>query len=121
MVAANIKFLRTFSGMNQTEFGELFNRNRGNIDSYERSIAKPPTSMLVALAQHYGLTLEDLTTKDLRKKPELLLKDIGRKELNVEKCADLLKAKDELIKEQKETIVFLKKQVEILTRKVGKK
>jgi transcriptional regulator with XRE-family HTH domain len=120
MVATNIKFLRRFSGLNQTEFGKLFKRNRGNVDSYERGVAKPPTALLVALAKHYGLTLEALTTVDLRKSPGLLFKSSSHKELHERKCADLLKAKDELIKEQRQTIDFLKKLIQKLTRNMAK-
>lgn len=121
MIASNLKFLRTFAGLNQTEFARLFKINRGNIDSYERSVAKPPIATLNAIAKHFGITIETLQLEDIKNNPGLLLQRSSFKDFQQTTCAEIIKAKDELIKEQKETIEFLKKQVEKLTRKVGEK
>jgi transcriptional regulator with XRE-family HTH domain len=120
MIAANIKYLRTHSGLNQTEFAKLFNLTRGKVDSYERSVAKPSTKTIHAIAKHYGLTVELLNTKSIKENPVLLQRQLSVNDLNQAAIKHLLKTKDELIKEQKETIKFLKIQIEKSTKKVTK-
>lgn len=71
-LGSNIKFLRNYSGLNQTDFAKLFNLTRGKVDSYERNVAKPSITTINAIAVHYGLAIELLHSKNLNANPGLL-------------------------------------------------
>lgn len=114
MLGSNIKQIRNYSGLSQSEFANKFNLTRGQIDSYERNIAKPSIATIKAIAEHYGLSIEVISTKDLKLNPGLLYPRAPIQQVSQTKYDDLLKAKDELIKEQREIIKFLQKQVIII-------
>ncbi len=65
ILAKNIKKLRLFKSMNQTEFAELFDINRSNIGSYEESRAEPKLEVLIKIADVFKLTLDQLVRKEL--------------------------------------------------------
>jgi len=110
-LGSNIKFLRNYSGLNQTEFAKLFNLTRGKVDSYERNVAKPSITTVKAIAEHYGLAIELLHSKNLNTNPGLLNSGMSVPEMNRVKYEDLLLAKDELIKEQRDIIKFLQNKL----------
>ena len=65
ILAKNIKQLRLFRSMNQTEFAELFGINRSNIGSYEESRAEPKLEVLMRIADEFDVTLDQLVRKEL--------------------------------------------------------
>lgn len=65
VLAKNIKKLRLYKGMNQTEFAELFGINRSNIGSYEEARAEPKLEVLLKIAKHFKLTVDQVVSKEL--------------------------------------------------------
>lgn len=65
LLARNIKKLRMFKNLNQTEFAALFDLNRPTIGSYEEGRSEPRLATLQKIARHYQLTIDDLVTKEL--------------------------------------------------------
>ncbi len=118
MIGKNVKFLRNYSGLNQTEFGKLFGITRGMIDTYEREKAKPSFELLNRVAKHFNLSLEAITQKDLTMNPGLLYSGASVEEQKSVVNGDLLAAKDEQIKLLKEQNKFLQEQVKDLTRQL---
>jgi transcriptional regulator with XRE-family HTH domain len=117
MIGTNIKYLRRNSGLSQTKFAKLFNVNRGNIDSYERKIASPPIKVVKAIAEHYGLSVEAISFTELKQSSGQ--RSHSQNSLNL--YVDIIKAKDDIINEQREMIRYLQKQNQILTQKLAKK
>jgi transcriptional regulator with XRE-family HTH domain len=108
MVSSNIKFLRNYSGLSQPAFGKIFNVSRGMIDSYERELANPSTKLIVKIAEHYKMSVDDITKRDLRTDSEIIF---GKENENLESpnlvSIELLQSKDDLI-------IVLKTEVEYL-------
>jgi DNA-binding XRE family transcriptional regulator len=65
ILARNIKKLRMFKSLNQTEFASLFDLNRPTIGSYEEGRSEPKLQTLLKIAHHYKLTVDDLVSKEL--------------------------------------------------------
>lgn len=65
VLARNIKKLRLFKSLNQTEFAELFDLNRPTIGSYEEGRSEPRLATLQKIAKHYNLTMDEIVSKDL--------------------------------------------------------
>ncbi|MGE0931705.1 helix-turn-helix domain-containing protein [Peijinzhouia sedimentorum] len=60
----NIKHLRNSIEANQEEFGRLFNVNRANVTSYERSVV-PHIVVVNEILKYFNLTLDQLINSDL--------------------------------------------------------
>lgn len=65
ILAKNIKQLRLFKSLNQTEFASLFGINRSNIGSYEESRAEPKLDVLIKIADEFEITLDQLVRNEL--------------------------------------------------------
>lgn len=65
ILARNIRKLRMFKNLNQTEFAALFDLNRPTIGSYEEGRSEPKLPTLLKIARHYQLTVDDLISKEL--------------------------------------------------------
>lgn len=121
MIATNVKYLRNFSGLNQTAFGQLFKATRGMIDTYERGVAKPSVDFIRALAEHYNISVDVLMKKDLRLNPGLMYANASGIEVTANNADDLLRAKDEMIKELRQQIKYLQKQNDDLMKALAGK
>lgn len=64
-LARNLRKLRSFKNLNQTEFAELFELNRPTIGSYEEGRSEPKLATLHRIARHFNLSIDDLFSKDL--------------------------------------------------------
>jgi len=64
-ISSNIKFLRTLTGMSQSDLAEKVGLNRGNITSYERDVAKPSIDTLPKIAGFFNVSLSDFIQLDL--------------------------------------------------------
>lgn len=62
----NIRSLRKLRNWSQEELAQKIGLNRGNIASYEKGTAEPKICNLLKLAQLFGVSIFDLTGKDLR-------------------------------------------------------
>jgi len=65
ILSRNIKKLRLFKNLNQTEFAALFDLNRPTIGSYEEGRSEPKLLALQKIAKHYKLTIDDIVSKEL--------------------------------------------------------
>jgi transcriptional regulator with XRE-family HTH domain len=64
-LSLNLKFLRAQLKMSQEELASKIGLNRGNIASYENGTAEPKICNLLKLSQLFGVTIAELTQKDL--------------------------------------------------------
>lgn len=66
----NIRFLRRSLGWSQEELGSRIGLNRGNIASYENGTAEPKIYNLFKLADLFGVSILDITQRDLSAEEE---------------------------------------------------
>lgn len=64
-IAKNIKKLRLFKSLNQTEFADLFGITRSSVGSYEEGRAEPKLDTLLKIADHFKLQVDDIVRKEL--------------------------------------------------------
>lgn len=62
----NIRCLRKKLNLSQEELANRIGLNRGNIASYENGTAEPRICNLLKLSNLFGITIMDLTQRDLR-------------------------------------------------------
>ena len=62
----NIRCLRKKRSLSQEELANKVGLNRGNIASYEKGTAEPKICNLLKLSHLFGVSIIDLTQKDLR-------------------------------------------------------
>lgn len=65
-IGKNIKKIRKYHKLNQTEFANLFGLSRANIGSYEEERAEPKIDAVIKIAKHYNIDLETIITKELK-------------------------------------------------------
>ena len=74
-LSANIKYLRTQKGLKQTDLAKTLGKTSAAISDYEKGKALPPLDVVYQIGQHFGVGIEDLVTRDLRKAD--ILSDAG--------------------------------------------
>ncbi len=62
----NIRFLRNRQQMSQSAFAELFGLKRTAVGAYEEERAEPKVELFVKIANHFGISLEDLVCRNLQ-------------------------------------------------------
>lgn len=65
ILAKNIKKLRLFKSMNQTEFAELFDLKRSSIGAYEEGRAEPKLDALIKISNYFDLGIDDIVKGEL--------------------------------------------------------
>ena len=65
ILSKNIRKLRSFKNLNQTEFAKLFDIKRASIGAYEEGRAEPKLDTLLKITSFFKLTLDDLIVKEL--------------------------------------------------------
>jgi len=65
ILSKNIKKLRLFKSLNQTQFAEIFGIKRASIGAYEEGRAEPKLDTLLKISGYFKLTLDDLIVKEL--------------------------------------------------------
>lgn len=65
-LSSNIKCLRRKQGFSQEELAQKIGLNRGNIASYENGTAEPKICNLLKLSRVLGVSIIDLTVKNLQ-------------------------------------------------------
>lgn len=66
IIAANIVYHMTVNNENQAELGRAVGMSCHNISQYVTGKTKPKLETLIAIARHYGCTLDELCTFHLR-------------------------------------------------------
>ena len=65
ILSKNIKKLRLFKSLNQTEFAELFGLKRSSIGAYEEARAEPKLEALIKISDYFDLTIDDIVKSEL--------------------------------------------------------
>jgi len=65
LLSRNLRKLRAFKNLNQTEFAALFGLNRPTLGSYEEGRSEPKLGTLHKIARHFKLSMDDLMTHEL--------------------------------------------------------
>ena len=73
----NIKYLRKSQGITQEELGGHFNLSYTAVGKWERGENAPTAHILVALADFFSVSLDDLVKTDLSARPQVQGKDEG--------------------------------------------
>ncbi|SDX35206.1 XRE family transcriptional regulator [Hymenobacter psychrophilus] len=64
-VGKNIRKIRTVKKLSQAAFAELFGLARPSVGAYEEGRSEPKMETLLQIAQHFGLSVDLLLTKEL--------------------------------------------------------
>ena len=65
VIGKNIKKIRTAKKISQSEFSDLFSLSRASVGSYEEGRAEPRIDTIISIANHFGLSIDALLTKEL--------------------------------------------------------
>lgn len=64
-IGNNIRKIRTVKKLSQAAFAELFGLARPSVGAYEEGRSEPKMETLIQIAQHFGLSVDLLLTKEL--------------------------------------------------------
>lgn len=70
LISNNLKYLRRINGLTQDSFARRIGTKRANIGAYEESRAIPPVETLKIIANTFGISVDDLVKKDIRRLKE---------------------------------------------------
>lgn len=59
-ISSNLKFLRKKNGLTQQQFADLMEIKRASVGAYEEDRAEPKYELLKKIADHYGLSMDEL-------------------------------------------------------------
>ncbi|WP_460612373.1 XRE family transcriptional regulator [Hymenobacter seoulensis] len=93
-VGKNIRKIRTVKKLSQAAFAELFGLARPSVGAYEEGRSEPKMETLIQIAQHFGLSVDLLLTKELTVN-ELYNFDIFQQQAQSEPAPDLQAAADQ--------------------------
>ena len=65
ILSKNIRKLRAFKNLNQTQFAELIEVKRASIGAYEEGRAEPKLDTLIRITSHFKITLDNLIVTEL--------------------------------------------------------
>lgn len=66
-LGSNIKYLRKKLGENQLKVASVLNKGATTIGNWEKEISEPNLNELQALSQYFGVSVDDLLSKDIAK------------------------------------------------------
>ena len=64
-IGKNIRKIRTVKKLSQAAFAELFNLARPSVGAYEEERAEPKIETVILIANHFGISIDSLLTKEL--------------------------------------------------------
>lgn len=65
MFGKNLKKIRSVHGLSQQEFADIFELKRGTLGAYEEGRSNPKLEMVVKIANHFSIGLEELLVMEL--------------------------------------------------------
>ncbi len=65
-LAQNLKYLREQKGLNQNDLAEVLGVKQPTVGNWETEKREPELSMLVHIAEFFGVTLDELVLKELK-------------------------------------------------------
>ena len=75
-LADNLKFLRKRRKKTQDDVAFALQLKRSTLNGYENAVGEPKLKKLMALADYYRVSMDDLVRKDLSKLPESSLRSL---------------------------------------------
>lgn len=91
-VSTNLKHLRKKHKLSQCDLADRIGLKRGNIASYEKSIAEPKISNIVKLATFFQVSLTDFIGKDMSDESEYVSVEIPQERILVDDELSKIKA-----------------------------
>lgn len=64
-IGKNIRKIRAVKKMSQADFAKIFNLARPSVGAYEEGRAEPKIDTIILMAQHFGLSVDRLLTKEI--------------------------------------------------------
>lgn len=74
-LAQNLRYLRERRGEAQKDIADLLGVPKTTMSSYENGYIEPNIEKLILLAEHFGITLDDLILRDLESPAPLLIRN----------------------------------------------
>jgi transcriptional regulator with XRE-family HTH domain len=65
LIGKNIRKIRGVKNMSQSAFAEMFGLKRASVGAYEEGRAEPKVSTIIDIANHFGISVDDLLLKEL--------------------------------------------------------
>lgn len=78
-IQANIKHLRALRKFSQERFADELSWTRSMVGSYEEGRSEPPVERLIELSDYFGIPIDILVKKDLRKAKDTSFIEVGNK------------------------------------------
>ncbi|MBK0403075.1 helix-turn-helix transcriptional regulator [Adhaeribacter sp. BT258] len=72
----NLKFLRKRRKKTQDDVAYALKIKRSTLNSYENGICEPKLERLIALAEYYRISIDDMIRRELKKMPESKLRAV---------------------------------------------
>jgi transcriptional regulator with XRE-family HTH domain len=76
--ANNLRLLRLRKKLSQEELATQLNITRSSLSAYENNTAEPSLGTLIAIADHFKLSLDKFIRTDLTKLPEMVLQELEK-------------------------------------------
>ncbi len=76
LLAENLKFLRKRRKKTQDDVAFALQMKRPTLNGYENGVGEPKLEKLMALADYYRISIDDLVRTDLKKLPESKLRGL---------------------------------------------
>jgi len=64
-IGRNIKKIRGIKSLSQNAFAEIFAIKRANVGAYEEGRAEPKVALIIKIAEHFGISVDDFLRKDI--------------------------------------------------------
>ena len=78
-VGENIKKIRQVKKLSQADFSKVFNLARASVGAYEEGRSEPKIETLIAIANYFGVSIDELLTKRLTVTEILKFDHVNRK------------------------------------------
>jgi phage repressor protein C with HTH and peptisase S24 domain len=89
LLPKNIKFLRKKMSINQTEIGLQLNKTHKIVSNWETGFSEPSYEDIIGIGNFFGISIDDLLTKDLSNSNILAKEDIAKKQENSNKKGNI--------------------------------
>lgn len=110
ILSRNIKKLRHFKNLNQSEFAALFELNRPSIGSYEEGRSEPKLATLIRIAQHFKLSLDELINT------ELTINQIARFNLDSKENPKEILSQDQRLEQIEKRLTSIESAIRLLVK-----
>ncbi len=112
-LAQNLKYMRERNGEMQKDIADFLSVSKPTAGRYESGECEPDIRKLIALADHFGVTIDDLLRKDLRQPMPMYARNLKylRKKDEKPEMEKVLRNLEELEKITQNLRVWIKKNL----------